>query len=102
MAMTFAPLQLPYSTARLAENITVTPPAEDLSGDRIRDYIIQRMTARMNGYQAEMTDLQRFSMGLTPTFGAQGTDTFASPSSNLSSLLNMHFDLNTLQMLNKT
>jgi len=102
MAMTFEPLQLPFSTARLADVKPVTPPAEDLSGDRIRDYIIQRMTARMNGYNAEMTDVQRFSMGLTPMFGEQGTDTHSSPSSNLSSLLNMHFDLNTLQMLNKT
>jgi len=94
MAITFEPLQLPY--ARPA-----APKTEDLSGDQIKDYIIQRMTARVKGYDADGLDTQMLSMGLTPMFGGGEDNAFSSPSSNLSSLLNMHFDLNTLQMLNK-
>ena len=94
MAITFDPLQLPYAKSE-------APKTEGLSGDQIKDYIIQRMTARVKGYDADGLDTQMLSMGLTPMFGGGEDNAYASPSSNLSSLLNMHFDLNTLQMLNK-
>ena len=94
MAITFDPLQLPYAKSE-------APKTEGLSGDQIKDYIIQRMTARVKGYDADGLDTQMLSMGLTPMFGGGEDNAFSSPTSNLSSLLNMHFDLNTLQMLNK-
>jgi len=94
MAITFEPLQLPYAKPE-------APKIENLSGDQIKDYIIQRMTARVKGYDADGLDTQMLSMGLTPMFGGGEDNAFSSPTSNLSSLLNMHFDLNTLQMLNK-
>jgi|GEM_PF-1819864 len=100
MAITFEPLHLPYVQPQL-------PKTENLSGDEIKDYIIQRMTARVSGYEPDGLDTQMLSMGLMAPFGACGAcgggedNAFSSPSSNLSSLLNMHFDLNTLQMLNK-
>jgi len=94
MAITFDPLQLPYAKSE-------APKTEGLSGDQIKDYIIQRMTARVKGYDADGLDTQMLSMGLTPMFGGGEDNAFSSPTSNLSSLLNMHFDLNTLQLLNK-
>jgi len=106
MSMTFEPLSLPYSASQRADRLAggkpAAPSADGLSGDKIKDYIIERMTARIKGYDAEGLDAQMLSMGLMPAFGGERNDTFSSPSSNLSSLLNMHFDLNTLQMLNKT
>ena len=68
------------------------------SSDLIKDYILQRMSNRMDMEEAFSQDAQRnpFDMMM---------DLIGKPrekSSNLSGLLNMHFDLNTLQMLNKT
>ena len=101
MSMTFEPLALPYSAARQVDDKFVAPNAKGLSGESIKDYIIERMTARVKGYDADGLDTQMLSMGLTPMFGDGEYNAFNSPTSNLSSLLNMHFDLNTLQMLNK-
>lgn len=101
MSMTFEPLALPYSLMQMAKEKSAEPSAESMTGDRIKDYIIERMTARVKGYEADGLDAQMLSMGLMPAFGGERNDTFSSPSLNLSSLLNMHFDLNTLQMLNK-
>jgi len=98
MAITFEPLQRPYIMPGV---MPAAPKTENISGDQIKDYIIQRMTARVKGYDADGLDTQMLSMGLTPMFGGGEDNAFSSPSSNLSSLLNMHFDLNTLQMLNK-
>jgi len=94
MAITFDPLQLPYAKSE-------APKTEGLSGDQIKDYIIQRMTAGVKGYDADGLDTQMLSMGLTPMFGGDEDNSFSSPTSNLSSLLNRHFHLNTLPMLNK-
>lgn len=86
----------------------------DLSSDKIRDFIIQRMTNRMSGLYAQGLGGQGQGGQGTPMeqmmsdadWGADwGLQLFGSPSQktdNLSGLLNMHFDLNTLQMLNKT
>ena len=68
------------------------------SSDLIKDYILQRMSNRMDMEEAFSQDAQRNPFGMM-------MDLIGKPrekSSNLSGLLNMHFDLNTLQMLNKT
>jgi len=135
-----APLQLPFSIARFAEDKTLKPSADDLSAfrdlmgsfqqmtpttamysvfggigspapnlntkpdevseDRIKTYIQDRMSARLNTYDAEGLDLQSFSAQGAALPWAMNLNNKDTPAQNMSSLLNMHFDLNTLQMLN--
>jgi len=79
-------------------NLNTKP--DEVSGDRIKTYIQERMTARLNEYDTEGLDLQDFSVrGAATPWGMNLTGKDA-PSQDFSSLLNMHFDLNTLQMLN--
>ncbi|HEY9079498.1 hypothetical protein [Magnetovibrio sp.] len=102
MSLTLEPLARPFSLPHVAQQKSAQASEAELSGDRIKDYIIERMTARLKGYDAEGLDMQMLSLGLTPAFGGADKNAFRSSTSNLSSLLNMHFDLNTLQMLNRT
>ena len=81
-----------------APNLNTKP--DEVSGDRIKTYIQDRMSARLNEYDVEGLDLQSFSAQGAASPWGMNLDNKDSPSQNMSSLLNMHFDLNTLQMLN--
>jgi len=91
---------------RLRTSTSLTPgvdgKAEGQNGERIKDYITQRISARMSGSLDEGIDIQSYFVDAMPTRRDWNRDTFGQPTQDLSSLLNMHFDLNTLQMLNKT
>jgi len=76
--------------------------AETSTQDLIKDYVKQRMTDRMS---ASMKDRQYLG-SQTPNFDTNPQDfildmvgTPRPKSNDVSGLLNMHFDLNTLQML---
>jgi len=78
------------------------PPAGDATQGRIRDYVMQRISGRMAGSQSPAGwggyGLEVFSTSQDMLFGPRSGA--QSKSGDLSALLNMNFDLNTLQMLN--
>lgn len=71
--------------------------------DLIKDYVKQRMTERMRtSMQADTRSQSAYSHNSqlsAQDFLLGGTGVQRQSSNDISSLLNMHFDLNTLQML---